>query len=367
MNRPHRIRTPIALLSALAMLVLTSGCGAAQGRTASAPPDCGGSGALAGGAASAPAPVPASSPGAPPLHLVADVLLPGPAVRFDYQSVDSAAGRLYIAHMNAGTLLVFDMKTRSVVADLPGFPSVHGVRAVPELGKIYAAVTGRKEVVVVDAATLRVRAHPGPIGYPDGIAYGPESRRIFVSDESSAGRELVIDGATDGVVGTIALGGEAGNTLYEPVSRCVLVAVQTENRVVAIDPRGDTIVGRYPLEGARHPHGLAVDPARRLLFVANEGNATLLVVELGTMRVLSKHSVGDDPDVLAFDPALGRLYVAAESGTVSVFQVQGRDLVREGDLHMPHAHTVAVDPATHLVYFPLQDVNGRPVLRIMAP
>src|SRR4051812_46574130 len=35
------------------------------------------------------------------LHVVADVPLPGPANRFDYQSVDPAAGRLYVSHMNA--------------------------------------------------------------------------------------------------------------------------------------------------------------------------------------------------------------------------------------------------------------------------
>jgi DNA-binding beta-propeller fold protein YncE len=298
---------------------------------------------------------------------VADVPLPGPAVRFDYQSVDPTAHRLYVAHMNAGTLLVFDVRDRRVVADLAGFPSVHGVWAVPELGKVYAAVTGRHEVAVVDAATLRVRARPGPIGYPDGIAYAPGVKRIFVSDESPAGEELVIDGESDRVVGRVALGGEAGNTIYDPGSRCILVAVQTRNQVVAIDPRADTILGRYSLEGARHPHGLSLDPERRLLYVANEGNASLLVVDLSTMRVLSRHQVGEDPDVLAYDPAPGRLYVAAESGTVSVFRVHGRDLVPLGELRMPHAHTVAVDPSTHLVYFPLESLNGRPVLRIMRP
>ena len=30
-----------------------------------------------------------------------------------------------------------------------------------------------------------------------------------------------------------------------------------------------------------------------------------------------------------------------------------------------HAHTVSVDPRTHLAYFPLQDVEGHPLLRIM--
>lgn len=44
-----------------------------------------------------------------PLETVVDVPLPGPAVRFDYQSLDPAQGRLYIAHMNANQIVVFDV------------------------------------------------------------------------------------------------------------------------------------------------------------------------------------------------------------------------------------------------------------------
>jgi DNA-binding beta-propeller fold protein YncE len=85
------------------------------------------------------------------------------------------------------------------------------------------------------------------------------------------------------------------------------------------------------------------------------------------MRVLATHSVGEDPDVLAFDPGLKRLYVSAESGHVTVFREQGKTLTSEGGLFIPHAHTVCVDPDTHLVYFPLQDIDGRPLLRVMEP
>jgi DNA-binding beta-propeller fold protein YncE len=360
-------REPRLRIAATAVL-MAAGCGAAQPSESSPVPDCGGAAAGAAYATASPeADTTPLRPGAEPLHRVADVPLPGPPVRFDYQSVDTASGRLYIAHMNAGRLLVFDTRARRLVADLAGFPSVHGVWAVPELGKVYAAVTGGRHVAVLDAGTLRVLARPGPVRYPDGIAYAPGTRRIYVSDQSTAGRELVIDGPTDRVAGTVTLGGEAGNTIYDPGSRCIWVAVQTRNQVVAIDPRTDSIVGRYRLPGARHPHGLAIDPGRRLMFVANEGGASLLVVDLRTMRVMSTHPVGEGPDVLAFDPGLGRLYVAAESGVVSVFRVEGRGLVAMGELRMPHGHTVAVDPATHLVYLPLENVNGRPVLRIMSP
>ena len=51
--------------------------------------------------------VSASAADLAPLELVADVPLSGAAARFDYQSLDVANNRLYIAHMDADQLVVF--------------------------------------------------------------------------------------------------------------------------------------------------------------------------------------------------------------------------------------------------------------------
>jgi len=48
-------------------------------------------------------------------------------------------------------------------------------------------------------------------------------------------------------------------------------------------------------------------------------------------------------------------------------QLNGKALVTVGSFSMPHAHTVSVDSDTHLVYFPLQNIEGHPLLRIMEP
>jgi hypothetical protein len=65
---------------------------------------------------------------------------------------------------------------------------------------------------------------------------------------------------------------------------------------------------------------------------------------------------------------LGRLYVAAESGDVAVFQEKRRSLLPLGvGCLVRGAHTVAVDPKTHRVYFALRDVGGQPVIRVMEP
>jgi DNA-binding beta-propeller fold protein YncE len=268
--------------------------------------------------------------------------------------------------MNANQLVVFDIRKREVIANLDGFPSVHGVWAVPELGRVYASATGEHKVAVVDMKTLKTIARVGPVKYPDGIAYAPGPKRVFVSDEHGDA-DAVIDAASNSLIATIPLGGGAGNTVYDSGSGRILVAVHGKNELVAIDPETVTILGHYSLSGIENPHGIALDVAGRLAFVAGEGNAKLAVVDLATMKVLATYSVGDDPDVLAFDPGLKWLYVSAESGQVTVFRVNGKSLVSVGRFFMPHAHTVSVDPETHLVYFPLQDVDGHPVLRIMRP
>lgn len=70
------------------------------------------------------------------LRWLADVPLPGRPVRFDYQSADSAAGRLYLSHMNDGHIVAFDTRSRRVVAQIPDMPRVTGVWVVPELHRL---------------------------------------------------------------------------------------------------------------------------------------------------------------------------------------------------------------------------------------
>jgi len=240
------------------------------------------------------------------------------------------------------------------------------VCGLPELGRVYASTTGDHNVTVVDMANLRTVAKVGPVKYPDGLAYAPDSKRVFVSDEHGDA-DAVIDTRTNSLVTTIPLGGGAGNTIYDPESKNVLVAVHGRNELAVIDPATARIVNRYPVPGIEHPHGIALDSSARLAFIAGEGNNRVALMDLTTMQVLATVPVGNGPDVLAFDAGLKLLYVAAESGHVTVLRENVKALVTHATLFMPHAHTVCVDPETHLVYFPLQDINGHPVLRIMAP
>jgi hypothetical protein len=69
-------------------------------------------------------------------------------------------------------------------------------------------------------------------------------------------------------------------------------------------PAAMKMIGRYSLPGIKNPHGIALGVASHLAFVAGEENHSLAVVNLSSMKVLSTHQVGEDPDVRAFDPGL---------------------------------------------------------------
>jgi YVTN family beta-propeller protein len=301
------------------------------------------------------------------LRTVADIPLPGHASRFDYQSLDPTTKTLYLAHMGDGKLVVFNAKARKVIANLPGFPSVTGVLFVPELHRVFASVPREHEVVVVDTQTLKVTARIPGGEFPDGLAYAPDPHKIFVSDERG-GIETVIDAEKNQRIATIDLGGEVGNTQYDPIARQILANVQTRNELVVIDPMTDKIVARHKLTGGSGPHGLLIDAPKRLAFAACEHDAKLLVIDLNTFDVKQSFDTGEGPDVLAFDATLERLYVAAESGVISIFQLHDRMMEKLEDLAVAaNAHTVSVDSETHEVYLPLENLGGRPVLRIMNP
>jgi DNA-binding beta-propeller fold protein YncE len=307
--------------------------------------------------------------GSLPLTPVADVPLPGRASRFDYQWVDPVNRRLYVAHLGDSALVVFDLDGQRVIQEVAGLPSVHGVVAAPEQHLLFATATAQKTLALIDDRTFQIQARVPAGEYPNGLAYDPASGRVFVSNNSGLGVGVVDAKTAHGLPG-IDVGGGAGNTQYDAASGHVLAAVHGLGALVDIDPVTSQVASRIALHGVRTCHGLLVASDLRLAFAACRGDSpTLVVVDLRARQQTLTRPLPADIDVLAFDPGLQRLYAASETGTVAVFALAAERTVTEmgrGFLG-PNAHSVAVDPATHRVYFPLENVGGHPVLRIMEP
>src|SRR6266581_1398806 len=107
--------------------------------------------------------IPPASTAEAPLRVVADVPLPGSASRFDYQSLEPASGRLFISHMGAGQVVVFDVRAGRVIANLDGFPTVTGVLAVPVEHRAYRPSGHSRQRGPVPARFLHRRTAPSGV------------------------------------------------------------------------------------------------------------------------------------------------------------------------------------------------------------
>ncbi len=307
------------------------------------------------------------NPGLKCLKEIASVRLPGHPDRFDYQSIDPQRGLLFISHLGDNSVVVFNLKSRKVLKDIPDVPDPHGILAVPALGAVFVSATRANEVYRINENSLKITART-PAGYfPDGIAYAPGPRRIFVSDEF--GKTVsVIDAGSMKLSAKIPVGGTVGNSHYDALSKSVFTTDGSANELLEIDPTTLRIVERIALPGCRGAHGFVIGRRPHLAYVTGEDNASLVVVDIARKRAIQTFSIGRGPDVLAIDEGIGLLYVSSESGVVSVFKTgpSGLSKLCQG-LLWAHAHTVSVDQTTHRVYFPIQNWKGFPTLMVLLP
>ena len=259
-----------------------------------------------------------------------------------------------------------DLRTNTVVKAIPDVPGIEGVEYVPELRKVYTSNWYENKIGVVDLRLMRVIKKIPTQAKPDGSAYAPPFRKLYVSDERGWA-EAIVDVTKDEIIKTLHFDSETGMPQYDPVARKVYVNLQDRNIFAVIDPATDEVVGRYPVGRCDGNHGMTLDPEHHRAFLSCEENDLMTVLDLDKHEPIAYLPMADDPDVIKFDPGLGRIYVACYSGPISVFHQDDPEHHRKmEDFKVPHAvHSLAVDPRTHRVYTPEQEENGKPVARMV--
>src|SRR6202795_4450540 len=236
--------------------------------------------------------------------------LPGQAgKRFDYLTIDNDDRYLLSAHLAAGQTYVIDLATNKVVATVTDTPGVEGVEYVPELKKFYTSNAHDNTIGVVDLKQMKVVKKLKTEAKPDGSAYAAPFHKLYVSDERGKA-EAIVDVLKDEIIKTLHFDSETGMPQYDPVARKVYVNLQDKNIFAVIDPATDEVIGRYAVGRCKGNHGMALDPEHHRAFLACEENNLMAVFDLDKHEPIAFLQLADGPDVIKFDPGLGRIYVA---------------------------------------------------------
>lgn len=301
------------------------------------------------------------------LKKVGAIDLPGPkGQRFDYLTMDDEDHYLLSAHLGPGILYVIDVRTNALVKAIPGVPGITGLEYVPGLRKVYTSNWGEEKIGVVDLRGMKVIKRLPTAEKPNGSAYAAPFRKVYVSDTN--GKSVaIVDVDKDEIVKTLEFKSETGMPQYDSVAKKIYVNLRSTNEVAEIDPATDSVVGQYPVEGCEHNHGMAMDSEHHRAFLLCGGNRMLTVFALDTHKAIAHLPFPQGADVVKFDHGNGRVYAACSSGFISVFQeLSANDFKKVEDFPVQKlVHSLAVDTATHRIYAPEQEEDGKPVARMI--
>ncbi len=210
---------------------------------------------------------------------------------------------IYDSRQQSQSLVAFDPLSGSVRgrAALGGDPRGAAIRA--DGTRVYVANSFSRTVTVIDPRTMSVIATIPVDLDPSALALDENGRRLYVANMSSDNLS-VIDTDANQVVGVIPLAMIPTALLANETAGRVYVANASTDSVYVIE--GARVVKEIPV--GRHPIDLARDAESNRLFVANEGDGTLSVIDESNFSVRATAPITRDLTTVAVDAAHARLF-----------------------------------------------------------
>lgn len=262
-------------------------------------------------------------------EIIDSILLPA-GTHPDDIAFNKNNGLLYLIDRGAypNILRVFDIQSKQVVANISVGINSNDVAINSNISKVYVTSDDgnsmTKDVVhVIDASSNTVDTTV-PVGmHPLGIAVNSFTNKMYVTNFESD-TVSVIDGATNTVIDTIAVGnGSYPSAVAVDMNKNVIYVTNVRKDTVSvIDGATNTIIDTIPVGNA--PRDIVVDQYNHNVFVTNILENTVSVIDDATNTVIDTIPVGDNPWKITAHPSYGKVYLTNRySNTVSVISTLG--------------------------------------------
>ncbi len=200
--------------------------------------------------------------------------------------------------------------------------------------------------------TVGLVAGKFPNSLPTAVAYDGANGYVYVTSGFGGGTVMVINGATDSVIGSIPAGLEPDAVAYDSGNGYVYVANKYSGNLTVINGATNAAVGSIPV--GNEPDAVAYDSGNDHLYVtsgtSSNSSGTVTVISGASNSITGSISVGVGPDAVAYDSGNGFLYVANyNSGNVTVINGATNSVV--GSIPVGHEpDAVAYDNGNGNVY-----------------
>jgi len=283
-----------------------------------------------------------------------NIPLGGDQTYWDYLVADPSSQHLYVTHETE--VLVLDLETGKQVGRVSGLKRAHGVALVHSVNKGFVTDSGDNTIVAFDLNSDAVLQRIKAGNHPDAIVYEPTMKRVFAFNPHSHD-VTVIDAATSAVLSTVPLGGAPEFAVIDGKGN-VYANLEDKAALVHLDSEHMRVLNEWPMAACKAPSGLAIDAQGRRLFSSCD-NKIMVATDADTGKQVARFAIGAEPDAAAYDPQRRLVFSSNTDSTLTVIHQESPDkyTVVQNVKTEYQARTMALDPLSHKIYLPCQQVK----------
>jgi DNA-binding beta-propeller fold protein YncE len=254
-----------------------------------------------------------------PLVLVQTIPLKGVVGNLDHLAVDAKGGRLFVANKANNTLDVVDLKTGTLVKQIPEQIKVSGVAYAGDLDMIFVG-NGGGVCNGIDGKDYRV-VFSTQAEKADNVYYHSGNKMVYVAHGETIS---ALDAKTGAVKAKISTGGKTEEFRVDKKANKLFVNLRSPSVVAVIDLGKNEVVDRFKLTKTDTNGPLAYDATSGLLFVGCGGKEPMIIaVDAKNGTELASVVIPGGIDNLHYDNKRNRLYASCGDGVVAVVEKKG--------------------------------------------
>jgi YVTN family beta-propeller protein len=250
---------------------------------------------------------------------------------------------IYAASMGSERINVVDARSGTTVETIEMGGISHHATVSPDGRYVYVAAD---RVVVIDTASNDVVTRIATEEPPFDLSFAPDGSLLYALGIGSS--VAVIDPSRNEVVDTIRMRWRSvmGHLAFRPDGKELYVTNDADDMVSVIDAEKNRPVAGIPVgEG---PHGIAATADGRFVVVANRGGKTLSVIDTESRRIVMTREVGERPEHVTATPDGEVLLVSVNTGSNRILMLDPASFETLAEIDVwTEPHTLLVSQAAH--------------------
>jgi YVTN family beta-propeller protein len=256
--------------------------------------------------------------GGTPLKLRTTVALHGVEGRIDHFAFDPAGERLFVCALGNNTVEVIDLRSSQRIHSITGLGSPQGIAYIPESNRLFVANDKGGVCNIYDGNSFQ------PVGQfslkddADNVRYDVATKQIYVGFGS--GGIAIINSAEGKQVGSIKLAAHPEAFLLEQHGNHIFANVPNARQVAVIDREKREVITRWNTDLAFGNFPMALDEADHRLFIGCRLPSKLVVLNTDAGDVVAKIDISGDCDEVFYDGKRHRVYAICGAGKIDIIE-----------------------------------------------